>query len=143
MPVAPLSAGSGSAPPESASAPTWGGLMEEVTRAFAAARETVSSTLDLVALEAHRAGAALIWMFIWSAVAVICVVAAWLGLMAALGMWIVSLGAPAIPTVAGVALANLALAGLLVYLSIRMGRNLLFSATRRQIAGKPTGRAAP
>jgi len=113
-----------------------GGIIEEVGRALAAAREAVAGTLELAALEARRAGVAIIWMIVWSLVAVVCVVAAWLGLMAALGMWAVSLGFPPIATVACIALINLGMAGALVYASIRMGHHLLFSATRRQLAGK-------
>ena len=136
MSVAPSPASPGAAAAPAAAGPPAGGIFEELARGFAAAREAVAGTLELAALEAQRAGVALIWMIVWSFVAVVCIVAAWLGFMAALGMWAVALGFPPIAAVACVALLNLGLAGALVYGSIRLARHLLFSATRRQLASK-------
>ena len=136
MSVAPSPACPGGAAAPAAAGSPAGGIFEELALAFGAARDAVAGTLELAALEAHRAGVALIWMIVWSFVAVVCVVAAWLGFMAALGMWVVALGFPPIATVAGIALFNLGLAGALVYGSIRLAHHLLFSATRRQLASK-------
>ena len=79
-------------------------------------RETVSSMLDLAAVEARMAGAPLSWIIVLSFVAVICVVAAWLGLLAAAAFWVTSLGFPAV--------------GALLSLQRSMRRWLLCSYTR-------------
>lgn len=113
-----------------------GGVLDELSSTLAAARAALSNFLDLAALEARRAGLALMWMVAWGVVAAICIVAAWLGLMAALAMWAVSLGLPPIAAVIAVALINLVAGAVLIYVCIGMSRDLLFSATRRQMAGK-------
>ena len=76
------------------------------------------------------------WMAAGGVVAAICIAAAWLGLMAALAMWAVSLGFPPIAAVIAVAVINLAAGAVLIYRCIGMSRDLVFSATRRQLAGK-------
>jgi len=91
--------------------------------------------LDLMALEARRAGLALMWMVAWGLVAAICIVAAWLGLVAALAMWAVSLGLPPIAAVLAVAVINVTAGAVLIYVCLGISRDLLFSATRRQVAG--------
>jgi hypothetical protein len=47
------------------------------------------------------------------------------------------IGVPPITAVVAVALANLALAGVLVYACIGKSRALLFPATQRQLTGRP------
>ena len=111
------------------------GVLDELSSALASARAALSNFLDLVSLEARRAGLALLWMVAWAVVAAICIVAAWLGLMTALAMWAVSLGFSPIAAVIAVAVINLGAGAVLIYVCIGMSRNLLFSATRRQVAG--------
>src|SRR5262245_27663649 len=113
-----------------------GGILAEVSQVVAAARETFSRFLELVVLEAQRAGVALVWMIVGGLVAVVFVAAGWLGLMAALGMWAVSLGFPPIAAVVVIALINLAAAAGLIFRCVSLSRDLLFSATRRQLSGK-------
>ena len=112
------------------------GVFEELARAASSARETFSSFLNLVALEARRAGVALVWMVVGSIAAALFVVTAWLGLMAALVMGAMLIGVPAITAVVIVALINLGMAAVLVYWCIGKSRDLLFPATQRQLAGK-------
>ena len=120
------------------------GVLDELSGAFASARTALSSFLDLMSLEARRAGLTLMWMVVWGFVAAICIVGAWVGLMAALAMWAVSLGFPPIAAVIAVAVINLAAGAVLIYVCIGMSRDLLFSATRRQVAGKlPVSPPAP
>jgi len=119
------------------------GVFEEVSRVLAAVRETVSSFLELVSLEAHRAGSALVWMIAFAVVAGVCVIATWLGLMAALAMWVTNAGLSPILAVLLVAALNLALAGGLAYAGIRKSDSLTFPATRRQIAGHRAAKATP
>jgi uncharacterized membrane protein YqjE len=118
------------------------GVLEEASRVVGAVRETVSSFLELVTLEAHRAGAALVWMIAFGVVAGVCVIATWLGLMAALAMWVTSAGLSPILAVLLVALLNLALAGALAYAGIRKTDSLTFPATRRQLSGHREAKAS-
>lgn len=118
-----------------ASPPTVGAL-EELWRALASARAGLSEFLALMSLEARRAGLALIWMVSCGLVAAVCMAAAWLALMAALAMWAVALGLHPIAAVIAVAVVNLLAGCMLIYACIGISRDLLFSATRRQVAGK-------
>jgi hypothetical protein len=113
-----------------------GGVLDELSSAFASARAALSHLLDLVSLEARRAGLTFVWMIAGGVVGAICFVGAWLGLMAALAMWAASLGVPPIAAVVAVATVNLAAAAIFFYVCFRISRNLLFSATRRQLAGE-------
>jgi hypothetical protein len=123
----------GGPPPAPAVKP---GFLDEVSGWFASVRATLSGFVDLLALEAHRAVKKLMWMAVGAVVAAICIVSAWLGLMTALVLWAVSLGVSTTLAVFGVAVINAAAGALLIFLSIRISRDLLFPATRRQLAGK-------
>ena len=116
-----------------------GGVLAEVSRVAASAREVFSSFLELVTLEAQRAGAALVWMIAGAVAAALLCVTGWLALVAAFALWVVSLGFPPAATALVIALVSLAAAGGLVYVCIAMTRALLFPATQRQLAGKPPG----
>jgi hypothetical protein len=99
------------------------------------ARAMFTGLLDLISLEARRAGLALVWMVACGLGAVVCVVAAWLGLTAALAIWAVSLGMPLIAAVIAVSALNLTVGAALIYTCIALSRDLFFPATRRQMAG--------
>ena len=109
------------------------GIVEELSGAFVGARGLLSNILDLFTLEARRAGLTLVLMLACGAIGAILVVAAWLGLMAALALWAVALGISWEAVVAALAFANLAVAAALFWLCVRVSRDLLFSATRRQL----------
>jgi hypothetical protein len=113
------------------------GVFSEMSRVAASARETFASFLELVTLEAQRAGVALVWMVAGGIGAALLGVTGWLALVAALAMWLVALGMPPIGAMLAIAVASAAAAGGLVYWCMTMSRALLFSATRRQLAGKP------
>ena len=127
-------AGEGSPPPAGdGTGHSTRSLMGDIAKAAAGVRETVSSMLDLAAVEARMAGAALSWIIVLSFVAVICVVAAWLGLLAAAAFWVTSLGFPAVGALLVIAALNAAVAALLVYASVRLAHRLTFPAVRRQL----------
>jgi hypothetical protein len=111
------------------------GVLDELSNALASTRAAFANFLDLLTLEARRASLTLMWMVIWGVVAGICFVAAWLGLMIAFAMAAVSLGVPPIMAASGIVVVNLVLGAFLIRLCIGMSRNLLFAATRRQVAG--------
>ena len=111
-------------------------MFKELSSAFAAARAGASDFLDLISLEARRAGVTLMWMVAGGLVSAICIAAAWLGLMAALALWAVALGFPPIGAAIAIAVVNLAAGAVLIKVLIGMSRALLFPATRRQVAGR-------
>lgn len=111
------------------------GVLGELSKLLASARETVSAFLDLVTLEARQAAVALVRMLVGGLVAVICIVTAWMGLMGALVMYAVSLGLLPIAAVILVAAINLVAGVGLLYWCLGVSRELLFTATRRQFAG--------
>lgn len=115
-------------------APTQG-VLGELTGTLASARAALSHFLDLVSLEARRAGLALAWMIALGLAAAVCAITAWIGIMAALAMWAVSLGLHPVGAVVLVAGLNLAACAALAFRCIGMSRDLLFPATRRQVAG--------
>jgi len=113
------------------------GLAAELSGALAGARGLLSNFLDLFTLEARRAGLTLVLMLTCGAIGAILVVAAWLGLMAALAIWGVGLGMSLEVSFTALAMANLAAAGALLWLCGRFSRDLLFPATRRQLRSVP------
>jgi hypothetical protein len=111
------------------------GVFDELSKVFAFARETLAHFLELASLEARRAVLTLVWMFVGGLVAASFIVTAWTGLMAALAMYVVSLGMLPIATVIVVAAVNLIAGAGMLYWCIALSRHLLFTATRRQLAG--------
>jgi hypothetical protein len=118
------------------------GVLDELTVALTSARNALAGLLDLLTLEARRAGLALVWMAACGLMAAICLFATWLGLMAAVSLWTISLGLPAIAAVIAVAAINLAAAALLIRVCLGKSEALRFPATRRQVAGLPPGQPA-
>lgn len=117
-----------------APAPRAGSVVQAFSATLASARATLADFLELVALEARRAGLALAWMLAFGVGIAICAVTAWLGLMVALVLWAVSLGLPAIAAVLALVLLNLTAAAALTWACVGLTRDLMFGATRRQIA---------
>ena len=89
--------------------------------------------MDLVLLEARRAGLSLVWMMMWAVVAALCLVTAWIGAMAALTLWGLSWGIHPILTLLGLAVANVLACGAALAACARLSSGLLFSATRSQL----------
>ncbi|MBK7768363.1 MAG: phage holin family protein [Sulfuritalea sp.] len=118
------------------------GVLDELSKLLAFARETLTGFLELVSLEARRAALGLVWMIVGGLVASIFIVTAWAGLMAALAMHIVSLGMLPLAAVIVVAAVNLIAGAGMLYWCIGLSRHLLFPATRRQLAGAALVRPA-
>jgi uncharacterized membrane protein YqjE len=108
-------------------------LVEELSGAFAGARGLLSNLLDLFGLEARRAGLMLVLMLACGVMGAVLCVAAWVGVLAALVLWAVSLGIEWHTALGAVAFANAAAAGLLFWLCARVSRDLAFPATRREL----------
>lgn len=120
------------------------GMLEELSGALASGRAAIAGFLELIALEARRAGLAFAWMVALGAAAALCAVSAWLGFMAALALWAVSLGLSPFAAAAAFASLNLIAGAALLWVCTGLSRSLLFPATRRQLSGTPpAGPAAP
>jgi uncharacterized membrane protein YqjE len=109
------------------------GVVAELSGAFAGARGLASNLLDLVGLEARRAGLTLVLMLACGVIGAVLVIAAWLGLLAALVLWGVSAGTTWQAALGIVVLANVAAASALFWLCARASRDLAFPATRREL----------
>ena len=112
------------------------GVLEAVQATLGSARDTISRLFDLMSLEARRASLAVMWMVVLGGVAVICTAAAWVGVMVVLSLCAISLGAQPLVVASMVAVLNVIAAVVLVYACASISRELLFPATRRQIAGQ-------
>ena len=126
--------------PRAATPPSTVGVFDELSKGLGFARETLANFLELVSLEARHTGLTLVWMMVGGIVAVIFVVTAWTGLMAAIAMYVVSLGLLPIAAVIVVAAINLIAGAAMLFRCIALSRHLLFAATRRQLAGTSTVR---
>lgn len=119
------------------------GVLDEVANALASARAAISHTLELLSLETRRAGLTVMWMVALGIAAAMLAVAAWLGFMGALALCAVAYGVTWITAIIVLALINLLAAAIVMFVCVRMSRDLLFAATRRQIAGKPVPAPQP
>lgn len=121
-------------PRVAAQAPPFG-VLDELSKLLAFARETLTDFLELVSLETRRAALSLVWMILGGLAATIFIVTAWAGLMAALAIYLVLLGMLPIAAVIVVAAVNLIAGAGTLYWCVGLSRHLLFAATRRQLAG--------
>lgn len=110
------------------------GVFDELSKLLAFARESLSDLLELMSLETRRAGLGLVWMIASGLAATIFILTAWAGLMAALAMYIVSIGMLPLAAVIVVATVNLIAGAGMLYCCFYLSRHLLFAATRRQLA---------
>lgn len=122
--------------------PSPAGVCDEVSSTLAAIRAQLSGILDLAAIEARLAGLTLVSMVGVGLVGSICLVGAWVSVLFAFALWAVSLGFRPISIAIAIALSNLLAGAILGFVCIRISRGLLFSATRRQVMGKPRVEAA-
>ena len=108
-------------------------IIDEVSGALAGAKALLGNALDLVALEAWRASVAIALILACGALGVIVAAAAWLGAMAALVLWAMAAGISGEAALSVIVMGNLAIAGALLWLCVRLSRDLRFPATRRQL----------
>lgn len=114
------------------------GILGGIANVLASMRRVISDLFHLFSLEVRRAGLTLMWMAALGAIAAMLIVAAWISLMCALALWIVSLGASWTSALVAISLANLFAAATSIVVCVIMSRNLLFPATRRQLGAPPT-----
>ena len=118
----------------SSAKPTGSGVLGEVSNVISSARRVATGMVDLVVLEGRRAGLALAWMLGLGVAAAILGVTAWLGLMAVAALALMAAGLSPIWAVLLVVVLNLAAAGGAVFVCLKKSKDLLFSASRRQLA---------
>ena len=95
----------------------------------------IGGTAELLATESRLAAMSIAAMLGLAVASVAFVLATWLGLAAALSLWLVGLGLAPAAVLLGVAAANLLLAWI-AWLAIRaLSRNLLFRRTRHRLRG--------
>jgi len=109
------------------------GIASEISGAFTGARGFASNLLELFGLEARRAGLMLVLMIACGTIGAVLIIAAWLGLLAALVLWGVSLGITWQAALAVVMFANVVAAGTSFWLCARVSRDIAFPATRRAL----------
>lgn len=107
---------------------------------IAAFLDVVRDGFALAAAEARRAGVGLAVMIALALAAALLLVTVWLLLAAAAVVALTGLGVPAPGALLIVAAANLAGAAVLGFGVLWWSRRLLFTATRRQLAGGRRGR---
>ncbi len=118
------------------------GADPDVRGVLAAIGTVVRDGLTLAALEARRAGVGLAVMVALGVAAGLLLVTVWLLLVAAAVLGLGRAGVPAPLALLAVAALNLAMAGLLAFVVVRLSRRLLFNATRRQFGGGERGDSA-
>jgi len=111
-------------------------VFEEFSNVAASVRRTSAALLDLITLEARRAGLSLAWMVALGVGAGVLGVTAWLGLVAALVLGLVAVGVSPIVALLLLVVVNLVGAAIAVWVCIRMSKDLLFPSSRRQLATK-------
>jgi hypothetical protein len=96
----------------------------------------VRDSLTLLVLEGRLAIISLIVMATAGIVAAVLALSAWLFSLAAMAVWLISIGWPPAVVLLGIAGANAFLGLLCWFLIVRLSRNLLFTASRRNLGFK-------
>lgn len=120
--------------PAPKSNPQGAGVMGEVTGVVTALQRTVSGYFDLIVLEAKRAGLSLVWMVALGFAAAILGVSAWLGVVTMLTLWAIALGFSPILAMLMMVVLNLGAAAGAVFACIKFSKDLMFTASRRQLS---------
>lgn len=123
---------SGGAPPADS------GLIDNVKELWRELRVGVHDQLTLAALETKLAGKSLVSMIAAGVMVAILLISAWLGIMGAAVMWLVSIGVMASIAMLLAVTANLALAAILYQLIRRQSSRLQFPATLRSLRPLPS-----
>ena len=129
--------------PAPKSSPPGTGVLGEVSNLLSSGRRIVSGFVDLVVLEGRRAGIALAWMAGLGLAAGLLAVTAWLGLMAVAALALMAADVSPLLAILIVVVLNLAAAGGAVFVCVKKSKDLLFTASRRQISSKAGSASTP
>lgn len=113
------------------------GLLEDAKSLWHELRGLAHDQLTLAALETRLAGKSLVTMIAVGVMVAVLLVSAWLGLVAAAVLWLISIGVIASIAMLLAVAANLALALILYDVIRRQSRYLQFPATLRSIRPVP------
>ena len=113
------------------------GLVEGAKSLWHELRGLAHDQLTLAALETRLAGKSLVTMIAAGVMVAGLLISAWLGLMGAAVLWLISHGAIASIAILVAVAANLLFALGLYHVSRRQSRHLLFPATRRSLRPVP------
>jgi len=120
--------------PAAAGSPSSGsGLLEDAKLFWHELRGVAHEQLALAALEMRLAGKSLVTMIAAGMMVAVLLISAWLGLVTAVVLWLITLGAAASVALLVVVVANLICALALYGLIRRQSRHLQFPATRRSL----------
>ena len=121
-------------------APAVSSLLDDVKLLWHELRGLVHDQLTLAALETRSAGNSLVTMIAAGVMVAALLVSAWLGLMGAAVLWLISIGVLASIAMLLAVVANLVLALVLYDVIRRQSRHLQFPATLRSLRPVPTTR---
>jgi len=114
-------------------APADSGLLEDVKSLWHELRGLVHDQLTLAALETRSAGNSLVTMIAAGVMIAVLLVSAWLGIMGAGVLWLISIGVMASTAMLLAVTANVVLALILYDVIHRQSRHLQFPATLRSL----------
>jgi hypothetical protein len=118
--------------------PSESALLEEVKQLWQELRGLAHDQLKLAALETRLAGESLVTMIAAGLIVAVLVVSAWLGLIGAAVLWLVSVGVMGSIAMLLAVAANLVFALILYDVIRRQGRHLQFPATLRSLRPTPS-----
>jgi hypothetical protein len=110
------------------------GIPIKSSTALGSRRGIISKIVDLLVSESLKAGRTATWMLARGVFAAVLAVILWLGLMAAIVGGTAAFGVPWTTAAVAVVATHILAAILLILLGVRIGRNLLLSAERRNQA---------
>ena len=113
------------------------GLGDVLGRLVSEARQLVADYAELTVLDARRAAIRLAWILGCVLVAAVLVVTSWMGLVSAGIMFAWGHGASWPVALAIAAIINLVAAGVLGWLTLKLAKELPFTALLRQLRGDP------
>jgi hypothetical protein len=105
--------------------------------AVGSGRWIISKTLNLLVIESLKTGHTATWMLAWGVFAAVLTLILWLGFMAAIVGSAIAFGVPWTTVAVAVVAIHILAAILIILLGVRIGRNLLLSAEKRnQVANE-------
>lgn len=111
-------------------------LGEAVGRLLGEARQLVADYAELTVLDARRAAIRLAWILGAVLVGAVLIVTAWVVLIASGVVWVWGHGASWPTALAVAAVLNLVAAGLLGWFTLKLAKELPFTALLRQLRGR-------
>jgi hypothetical protein len=116
------------------------GTMERVSTLWNDLSHLLHDQFELVALETQRAALSLVAMLVWGLVVGLLLVTAWLGIMAAIVLFLIALGLAASLAILLVVVLNLVGAGISALVIRKKSKYLLYPATVRSLKSQTSSR---